>query len=212
MTVDHHLEPDVLAMLHPLWDYLAVCDPATSADVIFVFGSRDLAVPARAAELYHEGYASQVLVTGSYGRMTRGVFPKPEALVFKDLLVESGVPEAAVVTDIEAANTLENVRFGMAAMRRSGMTPRTALLVAKGFVMRRCVATFARQFGDVRVRACPPTGGMEAALDRSGVAFATRLVAEVDRLDHYAKKGDIRPQEVPARIREAARNVRELTS
>ncbi len=171
MTVDHHLEPDVLAMLHPLWDYLAVCDPATSADVIFVFGSQDLAVPARAAELYHEGYASQVLVTGSYGRMTRGVFPKPEALVFKDLLVESGVPESAVVTDIEAANTLENVQFGMAAMRRSGMTPRTALLVAKGFVMRRCVATFARQFGDVRVRACPPTGGMEAALDRSGISY-----------------------------------------
>ena len=97
-------------------------------------------------------------------------------------------------------------------MRRSGMTPRTALLVAKGFVMRRCVATFARQFGDVRVRACPPTGGMEAALDRSGVAFATRLVAEVDRLDHYAKKGDIRPQEVPARVRDAARNVRDSTS
>ena len=139
--------------------------------------------------------------------MTRGVFDKAEALVFKDHLVRAGVPEPSIITEPEAANTLENVRFGMAALARRGVTPRSALLVAKGFVMSRCVATFAQQFSTVRVRACPPGGGMPQALDRSRAAFAARLVAEVERLERYAAEGDIRPEPIPASVRTAVRQL-----
>ena len=136
------LGTDLWRLIQPVWDYLALAETPLSADVIFVFGSRDRAVPARAAALYHEGHASQVLVTGSYGRMTREVFPKPEALVFKDHLIEAGVPRSAVLAEPFATNTLENVRLGIEMLRRADRMPRSALLVAKGFVMRRCVATF----------------------------------------------------------------------
>ena len=208
MVIDWPSDPVQLASLtQPLWEYLAVSDSARPADVIFVFGCRDLAVPVRAAELFHEGHASRVLVTGNVGRMTRGVFDKPEALVFKDHLVRAGVPDASIVTEPEAANTLENVQFGMATLARQGVKPRSALLVAKGFVMRRCVATFAQQFNDVRVRACPPGGGMQQALDRSGPAFAARLVAEVERLERYAAQGDIRREQIPASVRTAVRQL-----
>ena len=201
------LESDLRRLLEPLWDYLALSERPQSADVIFVFGSRDLAVPSRAAELYHEGHASQVLVTGHYGRLTRDVFPKPEALVFKDHLLAEGVPSSVVLTELEAANTLENVRLGMETMRRRGRRPGSALLVAKGFVMRRCVAIFAQQFPRVAVRACPPGGGIDGALDRSEQAFASRLVAEIDRLDRYAAAGHIRDQEIPVAIRHGARRI-----
>jgi len=117
MTVERRLDPETSRQLQPLWDYLAISAQPISADAIFVFGSLDFAVPDRAAELYHAGHAPRVLVTGSYGRLTRDVFPKPEALVFKDRLVAAGVPPDVVVTEDKAANTLENVRSGMDALR-----------------------------------------------------------------------------------------------
>jgi uncharacterized SAM-binding protein YcdF (DUF218 family) len=198
---------DFWPLVQPLWEYLALAETPRPADVIFVFGSRDLAVPARAATLFHEGHAPQILVTGSYGRMTRDVFLKPEALVFRDQLVEAGVPSSAILTEPVATNTLENVRLGIETLRRVGRLPATALLVAKGFVMRRCVATFARQCGEMRVCACPPDGGVATALDRSPIEFALRLVAEIDRLERYAKSGDIQGQEIPLVVHEAARRL-----
>ena len=192
-----------------LWDYLLVAQPPAPADVIFVFGSQDLSMPDRAAALYRAGYAPAALVTGGFGRMTRGVFEEPEALVFRARMVAAGVPEAAIVTETEAGNTLENVRFGLAALRRAGRPVGSALLVAKGFVTRRAVATFAAQAPGVRVRACPPVTRLAEAMDRPSAAFAARLVAEVDRLDRYGARGDIARQQIPPAVRDVARRVRE---
>lgn len=191
----------------PLWDYLALADGPSRADAIFVFGSQALAVPARAAELYLAGHAPVVLVSGHYGRMTRDVFDKPEALVFRDRLLRHGVPPAAIVTETRAANTLENVLFGLAALRRKRIAVGSALLVAKPFVMRRCAATFARQAPDIRVRCCPPGTDLMRSVDRAPAAFASRLVAEVDRLDRYGAAGDIAEQTVPATVRQAIRRI-----
>ena len=71
------IDAETRALILPLWDFLAVSHVAETADVIFVFGSGDLAVPDRAAELYHAGYAPRLLVSGHAGRRTRGVFTKP---------------------------------------------------------------------------------------------------------------------------------------
>lgn len=191
----------------PLWDFLAVADPPVRSDVIFVFGSQALAVPARAADLFRAGHAPVVLVSGRFGRMTRAVFDRPEALVFRDRLVADGVPAGAIVVETEAANTLENVRFGLAALGRAGIAVRSALLVAKPFVMRRCAATFGRQAPGVHVRCCPPATDLVASIDRPPAAFAARLVAELERLDRYASAGDIEPQTVPEPVRAAARRI-----
>lgn len=194
--------------LRSVWDFLAVAEPPHAADAIFVFGSRDLRVPTRAARLFCDGHASRVLVSGSFGLLTRDVFPKPEAEVFADCLVDRGVPRSAIVVEPRATNTLENVRFGMTALQAGGVAPRTLLLVAKEFVMRRCVATFGQAFPDVRVTPCPPLGGVASAVDRTPRAFSARLVAELDRLDRYGSRGDIRPQAIPATVRAAARDLR----
>ena len=199
-------------LLAPVWDFLAWTHDPVPSDVIFVFGSRDLGVARRAAELYAVGLASRVLVSGRLGRMTERVFDKPEALVFKDELTRRGVPDSAVTTEVDAGNTLENVRFGMSALAAAGQTPRSALLVAKAFVMRRCLATFARQHPGVAVRGCPPAGSPATQRDRSRVAFAARLVGEVRRLDEYGARGDIAPQVIPESVRETARLVEALLS
>ncbi len=194
-------------LVAPVWDYLAVAERPARADVIFVFGSQALAVPDHAARLYEAGHAPFVLVSGRYGRMTRDVFDQPEALVFRDRLLRGGVPPAAIVTETEAGNTLENVRYGLAALGRRGIAAGSALLVAKPFVMRRCAATFARQAPGVRVRCCPPETDLLRSMDRAPAAFASRLVAEVGRLERYGATGDIAEQTVPAAVRRAVRRI-----
>lgn len=195
------------ALLAPVWDYLVRSDEPAPSDVIFVFGSHDLGVARRAAELYAASLASRVLLTGRLGLMTEGVFDKPEALVFKEELTRCGVPDHAIATEVRAGNTLENVRFGMTALRAAGQTPRSALLVAKPFAMRRCLATFARQYPAVTVRGCPPAGSLAEQRDRPRGAFAARLVGEIRRLDDYGITGDIERQVIPENVREAARRV-----
>ena len=200
-------DDDYERIVGPLWDYLAVADTPVRADVIFVFGSQALAVPARAAELYRAGHAPVLLVSGHYGRMTRDVFERPEALVFRDRLLQHGVPPEAIVTETEAGNTLENVLLGLAALRRRGIAVGSALLVAKPFVMRRCAATFARHAPDVRVRCCPPRTDLLRSVDRPREVFAARLAAELDRLARYGAAGDIAVQAVPEAVRAAARRI-----
>ena len=203
---------DFWRLVQPLWDYLVLTDTPGPSDVIFVFGSQDLAVAAQAAALYRGCYASRLLVTGSYGRMTRNLFEKPEALVFQDYLVSKGVPESAILTETVATNTLENVRLGIEILQRNSQMPQTAILVAKGFTMRRCVATFAQQFENVQVRACPPHSGLVEAADRGQAEFAVRLAAELDRLDVYAAAGDIRTQDIPPAVRQLAQRIRTLVA
>ena len=206
-SLSYPLLPELALLLDPLWKFLALADPPVHADVIFVFGSQDLQVPRHAASLYRSGYAPTVLVTGHYGRMTRDDFEKPEALVFKDVLVRAGVPPQAIVAESTAGNTLENVTRGLSLLRQKKVLCRSVLLVAKPFVMRRCVATFARQAPDVRVSCCPYTEDMAASIDRTPSSFARRLVEELNRIDRYATNGDIERQQMSKQLRIAAKNI-----
>ena len=199
-------------VVDPLWTFLAVNEQPKTSDIIFVFGSQDLSVPLHAASLYRAGYAQAVLVSGHYGRMTRRVFNKPEALVFKNLLISNGVPSEMIVTECSAENTLENVKYGLAALRRRCLPVATAILVAKPFVMRRCAATFARYAPQIRVRCCPPTNDVSSSVDRPPQAFALRLVAELNRLDRYGEAGDIQPQTVPVSVRDTANRIMSVVS
>lgn len=194
-------------LLEPLWKFLCVAQVPILSDVIFVFGSNALELPRRAADLYAAGWSSRILVTGSYGPMTKQAFPKTEALVFKDELLRLRVPECAITTEVAAENTLQNVHFGMSALGAVGCRPRSALLVAKAFASRRCLATFSKHYPSVEVRGCPPKGSLVLQRDRPWSLFANRLLGELHRLDDYAKDGDIAEQQIPASVREAAKRL-----
>ena len=195
-------------LVEPIWDFLVSSQVPAPSDVIFVFGSRDLAVPRRAAELFSDGLAPCLLVTGGFGPMTEGGFPKAEALVFKDELIRLGVPNDAIVAEVKAGNTLENVIFGMSSLQEARRSAGSALLVAKAFVMRRCLATFGHQYQEINVLGCPPGGSLMAQRDRPRAAFGARLVAEIERLDRDGAVRDIVPQEIPDTVRDAAEQVK----
>jgi uncharacterized SAM-binding protein YcdF (DUF218 family) len=194
-------------LVAPIWGFLSVVHPPVPSDVIFVFGHRSLELPRRAAGLYAAGWSTRLLVTGGFGPMSREVFSKAEALVFKDELLRLGIPESAITTEDIAGNILENVHFGVNALRVAGHQPQSALLVAKSFAMRRCLATFAQHYPDIDVCGCPPVESLVVQRDRPWPAFARRLLGELRRLDDYAAVGDITVQKIPSAVRGAAKRL-----
>jgi hypothetical protein len=210
--IDELRGPAYVELLAPLWSYLVVAEAPSPGDVVFAFGCGNLRVPQRAANLQLDGWAPRVLVSGGAGRRAVELFGRSEAAVFARHLRWLGVPEAAIVSEDRAANTGENVTFGMRALERAGVRVERALLVAKPFGMRRCAATFRLRYPRVRTVCCPPPGPMLEFVEGTRRAFAARLLAELDRLDRYPRLGYIagEPSLPPRSVAEAAAEVRRL--
>lgn len=198
-----------LEAIDEMWRFLAPSEVPLKSDVLFVFGGLDLAVPRQAASLYRSGFASQLLITGNAGLLTKDVFLEPECIVFRNEAVSHGVPLDAIITEDKATNTGENVEFGMSLLRSMGWAPHSALLVAKPFLMRRCLATFEKKFPNVVVRPAPPEGPWSEFLDRPEPEFVARLVAELDRLRNYSRNGFIAEVSIPDSVIAAEMLLRE---
>ncbi|MEY2640779.1 MAG: hypothetical protein RL150_172 [Candidatus Parcubacteria bacterium] len=195
-----------LKELETVVSYLGVGDTPQPADVIFVVGHYLKEVPYHAAELFKAGIAPTVLITGRKTRYIPADVPN-EAQYFKQLMVEQGVSEEAIVLEEQSVNTLEDVQMGMETLRAHGIAPSRIVLVAYTPLLRRAKATFAKQFPEVEVLAVPyPITDLEDAFwlqDR-----LTRMLLEFDRLTEFAEKGDIAHVDVPANVLEAAAHIK----
>ena len=134
-----------------VFDYLALTDEVRPSDAIVCFGSRDLHVPHRAAELFHQGVAPLVLTTGGVTLSD----DRCEADVFADELERRGVPRHRIVAERDSAHTGDNVRLGIATLQERHGAITSVISVAWPFAARRCVATFARHHPRMKVRSAP---------------------------------------------------------
>ncbi len=207
MTALHDREPEG-SDVSTLWSFLAPHQDPEQVDAIFVFGGVNLSVPEFAATLYQGHYAPIVLVSGGSGSRTHLHFDDPEADVFVQVLKDGGVPDEDIVIEPKASNTGENVQLGMAKLLERIPHVSSLLLVATPFIMRRCLATFEMQYPHIQTVPCPPLGSFEQFVDRPFPEFVQRLVAEVERLDAYARSGYIAPVEIPPAARDACTRLR----
>ena len=116
-------------------------DEAQPADVIIVLGSglRRDGRPGDAlyrrslwgARLYEQGYAETVLCTGGIGDGQR----RSEASACREVLINNGVPAAAITLEEQSASTEENALYAHEIMRSMGWVD--ALLVTDSFHMLR---------------------------------------------------------------------------
>lgn len=93
----------------------------------------------RAAELYHEGAADTIVLTG-YRSAADGM-QDSEASLLKRVLIADGVPDAAISLDDEAANTGQNIMHAVRMLRADGRAIESVILVHKPFMTRRFLAT-----------------------------------------------------------------------
>jgi uncharacterized SAM-binding protein YcdF (DUF218 family) len=123
-------------------DQRSARDEARPADVILVLGSavwpNEQPSPSlrarteRAIELYQEGYAPYLLLSGGLGR-----WPPEEAEVMRRLAQAAGVPAEALILDKEAHSTWESMTKVREIMDEEGWE--TAIVVSDPFHMTRAL-------------------------------------------------------------------------
>jgi uncharacterized SAM-binding protein YcdF (DUF218 family) len=186
-----------------IWRWLAAESPSLASDVLFAFGSRNLGVARTTARLHHAGIAPWIVVTG--GPIAPGA--TSEAEVYADVLEAAGVCRDRIIVESAARNTGENVALGMAAASARGVRVTNATLVAFPTSLRRCRATFARQFPGITTSTVAAFAGLER-YEASPVQVRHTVLSELDRLVTYPERGFFDPEEVPPEVLEAARRLR----
>jgi uncharacterized SAM-binding protein YcdF (DUF218 family) len=186
-----------------LWDYNQLHQRPRPAGCIFVMGSHDLRVAERGVELYFQGIAPYILFSGGLGRLTQGVFIKPEADLFADVARSSGIPGSKILVENESTNTGENILFTQNLLARKGMDFHSFILVQKPYMERRAYATFMKLWPEKEVTVTSPRLSFEEYVAGSSVTkdeVISIMVGDTQRIKVYADRGFQIAQEIPAHV------------
>ena len=193
------LDARVLAAARVLFAYHRIDDPLAPSDAIVGLGSYDLRVADRCAELFHDGIAPRLVLTGRSGHWTRDLYETSEAEAFAQICVAAGVPESAILIEPEASNIGENIRFAAALL---GPDLRRVVLVTKPQTQRRVKAAVARQWAGVEALVTAPR---TAFGDQPTHAFplenlVNEMVGDLQRILDYPAKGFAVAQDIPGEV------------
>lgn len=190
-----------------IWDYMQMHDTLRPADAIFVLCNSDKRVAQRAANLYLEGYAERVIVSGGAGKFTKDSYAEPEAHVFADILRYHGVPDDHIIIEDQSTNTGENVQFTYALLNEIGADFKSFILVQKPYTERRAYATFKKQWPDPDTKfvvTSPQISYHDYFTPELPKDFVINLiVGDLQRMREYAKLGYQIEQNVPANVWQA---------
>lgn len=173
--------------------FLFVEHPPQPVDLCFVLGCPTPNSMDPAIALHARGWAPRIMISG-HGPQQQA---EPEALQFRNYAMARGVPEAVMMLETEATNTMENFTFSAPIIAREiGWDRiRDVALVCKPFHARRALMT-ARQHWPAHLRFIVQPGQRPDDPPAStwwetegGRAFVLR---ELVAIGTYAQKGDIR--------------------
>lgn len=125
------------ADIDELYDSLAIGMSPEMADAIFVFGSPANRRIERAAELYKQGFAKRLIVSG-YGPHY-GANVESEAERTRNYALSQGVPSEDIITEARSITLPDNVKRTLDEMELMHWQPKKLLIVATRFVLRRAV-------------------------------------------------------------------------
>ena len=187
-----------------VFDFLVQAEPddmIPQCDAIFVFGTTNGDVAKHAAHLFASGKAPTMIISGMYGAI-RTAGPagfNSEAEYLASIAGKEGVPQENILLEPKARNTYENVVFGMETYKAAGFSPKTLLLVATPYLLRRARAYFVKNFPEIKIYA----SAMLVNDDFFTPYRIERIKGEFPRLMKYAEMGNLAPVEVPKDVQEA---------
>ena len=199
------LTPDILSLAKKLWNYHKMNHALQKSDCILALGSHDLRVPERAAELYHQGLAPLVIMSGGLGNFTQEIWTESEADKFAKIAIEKGVPQEAILMENKSTNTGENILFTQKLLSEKDLNPQSFIVVQKPYMERRSYATFKKHWPDKRLMVTSPQISFETypteeiPLER----VIHIMVGDLQRIKYYPEKDFQIYQEIPPDIWQA---------
>ncbi|MDP4094917.1 MAG: YdcF family protein [Bacillota bacterium] len=198
-----------------LWEYHLMQHKIEEADCIIVLGSMDTRVAVKGAELYLKGLAPVIVFSGGLGRLTKGVWDKPEGEVFADIAKDIGVPGDKIIIESESTNTGENIIYTKEKLFERKLIPEKIIAVHKPYMERRTYASISKLWPEVKVMVTSPDlTYKEYCKDPpeglTGDEIINIIVGDLDRIRKYPEKGYQIYQEIPPEVLSAFEKLVEL--
>lgn len=193
---------EVLLLAKQLWDYHHMNHSLAKSDCILALGSHDLRVADRAAELYLEGWAPLVIMSGGLGNFTQDLWTESEADQFAAIAIKKGVPAKSVLIENKSTNTGENILFTQRLLKEKGADPQNFIVVQKPYMERRSYATFKKHWPDKNLIVTSPQISFddypteEIPLER----VINIMIGDLQRIKFYPAKGFQVYQDIPVEI------------
>ena len=180
-------------LLKNFTDFIFVNDPPREADIIFVPGNGYPQMAEKAAWLWKEGVAPEILPSGRYSVLTghfSGVLAKAEVYggdyqteweFLKDVLVKNGVPETAVLREDQAMYTYENAIYSRQVLDTLGRVVKTGIICCKEYHARRCLLYYQLLFPDAELLVCPADTGINRENWMDSGEGIDQVLSEIER-------------------------------
>jgi len=201
-TSSHTLSPafNARADYTQILNYLCVQQTAYArADISLVFGNSRAtkALAARAADFYHQGYFTKIIDSGG-NINSDGLI---EAHCIRDHLTRYGVPSAAILCDIFAENTQQNIENAQKLLAKRGLLKPEISVFCIGHIKaaRRFLMTMARRWPQaIPILATAWEGNLpyETYIQQEAVERGIR--AQYERIPRYCAQGFIREIDLKA--------------
>jgi uncharacterized SAM-binding protein YcdF (DUF218 family) len=156
-----------MKFIDDITNFIFIEDQPQKADIIFIPGGSYAEIAEKAAILWHTGYSHLILPSGKYS-VKRGFFPGPlskadkynkiyrtEWEFLKDVLVQNGVDEDAVLREDDAENTYENAINSRKITDQSNLIIKRAIICCKSFHARRCLMYYQLCYPQTEFIVCP---------------------------------------------------------
>ena len=196
---------EVLKLAQQLWDYHLMHHELAEADCILALGSHDLRVAERAADLYIQGLAPLVIMSGGLGNFTQGMWTEKEADKFAAIAIKMGVPAHAILIENKSSNTGENISFTKRLLDEKGIDPKRFIVVQKPYMERRSFATFKKHWPEKELIVTSPQISFENYPNNEIplVRVINIMVGDLQRIKLYPAMGFQVYQEIPDSVWQA---------
>jgi uncharacterized SAM-binding protein YcdF (DUF218 family) len=203
----------VVALGRVLWDYLRIGAPLERREAIVAFGGHDLRVADWAAQLWLDGWAPKLVLSGGLGYYTSKIWREPEAHKFRRIAIDRGVNADAILVEDQSRNSGENVALTRKLLETNDFRLTRAICVQKPCLERRVQLTLQKQWSGCDFLLNSPPIPYEAYARPDIIGFdklVNELVGQVDRVERYPDLGFTEKTKVPEEVISAKRQLVEL--
>lgn len=182
-----------------IWEYHQLGHEPRPCSVAICLGSHDLGAATFAARQYHAGLFPLLVFSGGSSPTTAGLYPRGEAVHFREHALGLGVPSDAILLEPNAGNTGQNITFSREVLRKAGVEVGSVMLIAMPYMERRAYATCRKVWPEAEVVCASDPLDFADYVKTIGdeKLVIDTMVGDLQRVIEYPKSDFAIEQEVP---------------